>query len=784
VATDTIGMFFNPLPVRVDLSGNPSLADVVRRCQQVVAAALDHRDAPFADVVAAVAGARDSRRFPLIDVVLSLHQAPGVDDTVAALAAGIDGPARQFGELLIRPVAGRPRGVQADLAFELAPCRGGLRGVLQYDPDLFDAPTARALADRFVAVSARWGAAATVRLADLDATCDADRHAWRQARRPRSTPDIRVDEAVCAQAGRTPGATAVVASDRCLTYAELARWSAAVAQALRRAGVRRGGVVATLLGRDSSLVPGLLGVLRAGAAYLPLDLGTPDERIRVLLRGAAAFLTDAGHAARARTFGLPVVEVPADQADEPPPRVGSPDDAAYLLYTSGSTGTPNGVEISHRALHNLLTETARLLALDPTDRWLAITSLGFDVAQAELLAPLLCGGAVIIGDDVVLRDPRAVLDAAADQAVTVLQATPSRWRQLVAEGWRSRPGLQLISVGERLDAALATALTEAGGTLWNCYGPTEATIYVSAAHIDAAELAAPRVALSAGRPFAGVDLSVVDRHHVRVPVGAVGELTISGIALAIGYRGDPRRTAARFVPDPHTVIPGARCYRTGDRARMRRDGAVEILGRADGQLKIAGVRIEPGEVEAALLRHPAVRAAAVALRPQQSGPPRLVAHVVGDAAHRAEIHAAAAAVLPTGCAPAQYVFTDRLPMSPAGKLLRAALPEAEPARTPALGDSVQARVAAIWQRVLGTGHAGLDDNFFEIGGHSLLLPDVRRLVEDEFGRPVRIQDLMAHTTIRALASWLAGLAPAPAAPAPDGRIRLAALRGRGAGFGT
>jgi nonribosomal peptide synthetase protein BlmVI len=783
-ATGTIGMFSNPLPVRVNLSDDPPLTDVVRRCRQAVAAALDHRDAPFADVVASVAGARDGRRFPLIDVFLGLHEAPGIDDTVAALAAGTDGPARQFGELLIRPVAGRPRGAQADLAFELAPCGGGLRGVLQYDTDLFDAPTARALADRFVAVLGRLGADATGRLADLDAACDADRHAWQRARGVGSAPATRLDEAVCAQASRTPGATAVVATDRCLTYAEVARRSAAVARALRRAGVRRGDVVATMLGRDSPLVPGLLGVLRAGAAYLPLDQGTPDERIRVLVRDAAAVLTSAGNAARACGLGAPVVEVPVDLAGDPPPRLGSPDDTAYVLYTSGSTGTPNGVEISHRALHNLLVETARLLALGPTDRWLAITSLGFDVAQAELLAPLLYGGAVIIGDDALLRDPRAVLDAAADPAVTVLQATPSRWRQLVAEGWRSRPGLRLISAGERLDAALATALTEGGGALWNCYGPTEATVYVSAARIDAAELAARPVALSAGRPFAGVDLTVVDRHRARVPVGTVGELTINGVALAKGYRGDPRRTAARFVPDPHAAVPGARCYRTGDRARMRRDGAVEILGRADGQLKIAGVRIEPGEVEAALLRHPAVRAAAVALRPQRSGPPRLVAHVVGDAARRADIHAAAAAVLPTGCAPAQYVFTDRLPMSPAGKLLRSALVEPEPAPTRALDDSVQARVAAIWQRVLGTAHAGPDDNFFEVGGHSLLLADVRRLVEHEFGRPVRIQDLMAHTTIRALASWLAGLAPAPAGPVPDGRMRLAALRGRSMGSGT
>ncbi|MFB4300962.1 amino acid adenylation domain-containing protein [Actinomadura sp. NTSP31] len=549
---------------------------------------------------------------------------------------------------------------------------------------------------------------------------------------PGAPQDRTLPELFAERVAATPDAVAVVAGEASWSYAELDTRARRIAARLRRSGVGRESVVGVLLERGPNLVAALLGIWKAGAAYLPLDPSHPPERTRFMLAdaGAELLLTD-------QDADLPVTAVDVAAVDDPPAAgpdsVPHPGDAAYVVYTSGSTGRPKGVVIEHAGIANRVRWTAGAHRLGPADRVLQKTSAGFDAAGWEIFAPLVSGGAVVLAPPGAEADPAAMVRAVAAHEVTVLQVVPSILRLLVeAPGWRRCTALRLLfSAGEPLDAGLCARMLDLREVeLWNTYGPTECSIDATAQRFDPAQEDGP---VPIGRPLPGMRAHVLDGAMRRVPAGVVGELHVGGVGLARGYRGRPALTADRFVPDPFGAA-GERLYRTGDLVRLRADGALEYVGRADDQVKVNGVRIEPEEVAAALRGLPGVADAAVAARDDGRGGRRLVAYVVPGGAGRPaarELAAGLAARLPASMVPAAFVPLERLPLTANGKLDRRALP-APPAGADAVHDAgaagggaprtpTERLLAGIWSRLLRTGPIDRDRGFFELGGDSLTI---------------------------------------------------------------
>ncbi|MEU9338785.1 amino acid adenylation domain-containing protein [Streptomyces sp. NPDC048290] len=572
---------------------------------------------------------------------------------------------------------------------------------------------------------------------------------------------------------------ALTAGDRTVTYGELSRAAHSLARALVAEGVRPGTVVAVCAERSAETVAAVLAVALAGGAYLPVDPGYPPDRVAFVLGdcGAPFALVQRATAERiapgVRTivvdeaFETGTADVPgtvstADTADTAGTGAAAPDptdptDLAYLIYTSGSTGRPKGVEIPHAALAHLLLAFRTALAVRPGDRWLAVTSLSFDISALELLLPLITGGRVVLADERQTRDGRALAELVARHRISHLQATPSGWRLLLDAGFDA-PGLTALCGGEALPLPLARRLRERVGRLWNVYGPTETTIWSTAAEVPVSP-----AEITIGRPIAGTTALVLDRAGRPVPHGVPGELALGGAGLARGYRDRPALTAERFVTDPAT---GTRHYRTGDLARVRADGALDCLGRLDDQVKLRGHRIEPGEIEARLQEHPAVAAAAVAVHgsPDDPGGQILTAYPVWrpgvPVPTPAELRAFLALTLPPVMLPAAVHPLPALPLTPNGKTDRRALPAPDRSATAEEPDTdggddpldeVTAEVAAIWRELLAVGWLAPHADLFDLGAHSLTITQAAARIRDRLGVEVPLHVFYETPTVAAVA---------------------------------
>ncbi len=536
---------------------------------------------------------------------------------------------------------------------------------------------------------------------------------------------------MAAQAAATPDAPAAISDEGRLTYAALEGRARALAQRLRALGVGPEQRVGVMARRTPELLVALLGVLKSGAAYVPLEATDPPARWRYLIEDAglvALVVTHTDLVGDHLPAALPCVSLEEGGSEAPGhslPRV-SPDGAAYVIYTSGSTGAPKGVVVSHRSVLNYLTWVNVALLPDPAERMPLVTRLTFDASLKQLWAPLLRGTPVWLLSEEVLADPARLMTALATQPATTFNGVPSLWQAMldaVAQGRAEAPAAQLRRVllgGEALSSDLVARTHRwfPQAALWNLYGPTELTANATAALITDPE------ALTIGRGIAGARAYVVDAHGELVPVGVPGELVVGGPGVARGYLHRPGLTAARFVPDPYGEEPGARLYRTGDRVRWRVEGQLEFLGRLDDQVKVRGFRVEPGEVECALLRHPQVEQAAVVAREG-----RLAAYVVpaaGAAPSAATLRDFLARSLSAHLIPSAFVALSALPLTPTGKLDRRALPD--PTYEQLAGEAgfvapqtpVEVTLAAIWADVLRLERVGTHDNFFELGGDSLL----------------------------------------------------------------
>jgi amino acid adenylation domain-containing protein len=565
-----------------------------------------------------------------------------------------------------------------------------------------------------------------------------------------------------AQVARTPEATALACEGRTLSYHELNARANRLAHHLRALGVGREVHVGLCVDRSPEMVVGLLGILKAGGAYVPLDPAYPKGRLALMLEdaGAPVLLTEqrlreALPAGGARVVCLDSDGEGLDRRDEDNPAGdAAAGDLAYVIYTSGSTGRPKGVQVTHGALVSFLLAMRKLLAITPHDALLAVTTLSFDIAGLEIFLPLIVGARVELVPREVAGDGARLAARLDEPGITLLQATPATWRLLLEGGWAGKPALTMLCGGEALPRALADRLLEKGAALWNVYGPTETTIWSSAARVEPGDGPVP-----IGRPIAGTQMYVLDARLRPVPVGVTGELYIGGAGVARGYLGRPALTAERFLPDPFGTAAGARLYRTGDLARWRPDGSLECLGRIDHQVKIRGFRVELGEVEAALLRHPAVREAVVVAREDASGEQALVAYTVarpeaGLAA--AELRRGLQETLPEYMVPSAFVALEALPLTPNGKVDRKALPPPGLAR-PSAGSfhvpprgPIEEALAGIWGELLGRERVGVHDNFFDLGGHSLSATQLLARLRDTFAVEASLRDFLDEPTVAGL----------------------------------
>ncbi|WP_051851924.1 amino acid adenylation domain-containing protein [Streptomyces sp. NRRL F-5650] len=602
-------------------------------------------------------------------------------------------------------------------------------------------------------------------------------------------PARHVHELFERQARRTPHAPAVTCAGTTLTYAELDHRADELAAHLSGSGIGGGDAVGVYLDRSPLLPTVLLAVLKAGAAYVPLDPIYPrdriahmvdDSRLRLIVtEQALAGNLPAGHAdvlVADRPWPAPAGTA-GPQGDRVPREAGS--DLAYVIYTSGSTGRPKGVRVTHAALVNFLVAMTRSPGIGEGDRLLAVTTVCFDIAGLELYGPLSCGGEVELAPTATTTDGFALRTLVEQRRPTVMQATPATWRMLIEAGWSGTPGLRIWCGGEALPAELAETLLSHGAQVWNLYGPTETTIWSSVARVRAGS------PVTIGRPIDNTQFYVLDPRMRPVAPGLPGELYIGGAGVALGYLNRPELTEQRFVRNVLDPTAG-RLYRTGDLVRHLPDGQLVYVDRADHQVKVHGYRIEPGEIESVLSEHPAVARAVVVVREDLPGDRRLAAYLVtqGAAPDTAELRRLLADRLPAYMIPAAFVRLDSLPLTANGKIDRRALPRPGGGAGPGAAlpsGSVERTVARAWQEVLGTEDLGLDDNFFESGGNSLLLMQLMARLRERFDASVTRVEMFKYPTVRAMARHLAaGRSTGPGdAPRPRAAVRGRA-RGRGA----
>ncbi|MGW4498806.1 amino acid adenylation domain-containing protein [Micromonospora sp. NPDC004336] len=764
-----VGMFINMLPLRAELAGDPTFAELLERTRRSVLDGLEHGEVPFARVVHELGLPRDVSRSPVFQAmfVLQNYEIGRFNEVSDATDVTFDWTPMEL------------RATRFDFEFHAVETLDGLYGKLVFNTDLFTRDTVERMAGRFTTLLRAAVATPDTPISALG-LLPADERAllagWNDT--GADFPDAQtLHGPIEERAARTPDAVAVTFEGRAVTYAELNAAANRIAHRLRAAGVGPETLVGVCAERSVELVAGLLGVLKAGGAYLPLDPEYPADRLAFMVTDAAApvvlvqeHLRDVLPDTGATVLALDDERVWADQpADDPAPTAG-PGHLAYVIYTSGSTGRPKGVPNTHRGIVNRLDWMQKTYGLGADDAVLQKTPASFDVSVWEFFWPLREGARLVLAKPGGHKDAGYLRDLLVAERVTTAHFVPSMLTVFLAEeGVEAATALRrVICSGEELPLASAVDFTARlpWCGLHNLYGPTEAAIDVSSWHCDPALLAG-LTSVPIGAPIANLRLHVLDERGAECPVGVAGELHIGGVGLARGYHRRPALTAERFVPDPFSGEPGARLYRTGDLARWRpapggAGGVIEFLGRIDHQVKLRGLRIELGEIESALREQPEVAEAAVIVREDSPGDKRLTAYVVGGAEHAA-LKSALKETLPEYMVPSAFVTLDALPLSPNGKLDRRALPAPVVTREASVAlveprDDTERLLAGIWSEVLGVDTLGIDDDFFDLGGHSMLATQVVAKVRkaEHGGRPVGVMDLFQQRTIRELAAFMSG----------------------------
>jgi amino acid adenylation domain-containing protein len=771
-----VGFFVNTLALRMDLGGEPRFSEVLNRVRETALGAWAHQDLPFEVLVEELVPERDLSANPLVQVTFSLEQAPAVS------LPGLDTRAFDYEADV----------AQFDLSLIGTRAPEGLTLSMNFRTDLFDGVTAARLLEQLEILL--YGAALDPELPawELPLWSEAS---WHQMTREWNDQqgaaelETTVDRVFERQAARAPQALAAASDTVRLTYGELDRETNRLAHFLLRQGVRRGSRVALAIEPSPELITAQLAVWKAGGTYIPLDPAAPAERLALVIADAGAVLVLsrerwAGPLEERLEGGVAIIRLDLDRAsweDESaaaPERRTGPDDLACIIYTSGSTGVPKGAMLVHRGLLNLVAWHRRTFSLVPEDRVAQVVNPSFDVNSWETWPPLTLGASLhALPRELVSSAGEIARWMAAREITLTFLPTP-----MAEEFLRREPqGLSLRALYIGGDRLRHIPPRDPGFRFVNAYGPAETSVVSTAA--DVPPDPAPARPPSVGRPMLNAEVHLLDPRLRAVPLGAVGEICVGSPGLAAGYTGRPDLTADRFVAHPFSTVPGARLYRTGDLGRYRADGTLDFVGRADFQVKIRGVRIELGEVETQLGRHPDLRAAVAAARDDSAAGRRLVAWVVprpGASPTAGELRDFLRARLPEVMVPTAWVVLDALPMTPRGKVDRRALPAPPAAVTSREAPEGQAErtVARLWSEILGVGAVGRDDNFFDLGGHSLALAAVHERLQTELGIRLPLVALFESTTVRSLASRLA--LPAEVEEAPDVRGRAERQRGAAA----
>ncbi len=753
-----IGFFVNTLAVRTRLSGDATARELVKRVREGVLGAQDHGDVPFERLVDALKVAREPAYSPLVQAAFAFGGA-GKKEGDGGGGGGGGGLLRLPG-LVLEEMDTGGAAAKYDLTLELHDDGTAVSGTLEYRAGLFDDATAARMTEHLSGVLAWMGGAPDGRLSGLCLLTAAEREqvlrGW--GARAGGLPAGMLHGPIDAWVRRTPEAAAVRLGREVLSYAELDAEANRLARVLRARGVGPEARVGICLERGPAAAVAVLAVLRAGGAYVPIDPGYPPARVALLLAdaGARVLLTTSSvlemvpaGACEALHLDRLAEEIEA-RAPDPLESGAAPENVAYVLYTSGSTGTPKGVMVEHRSAANLIAASLESFGMRPGTPVLQAAALSFDFSVLEIFLALSGGGTVVVVRRDTVLDAEALTGVLRDQGVEMVFTPPALLGTLDPAGL---PRLRTLVVGGDRCPAETVERWAPGRLMLNGYGPTEAAMYGTAAACAPGRGESPPI----GRPVANVRAYVLDRSLQPVPARVAGEIHLGGAGVARGYLGQPELTADSFVPDPFAGEPGARMYRTGDRGRWSADGELEFLGRLDEQVKVRGFRIEPGEIEAALAQHPAVREAAVMVREDHPGRHRLVAYITADGAApaTAELREWLKARLPEYMVPSVLVALDDFPVTPNRKVDRRALPapddSAERERAyVAPRTETERTLAAVWQALLGVQRVGADDSFFELGGDSIL---AIQLVSRARAAGVHVtpRQVFEHPTVAALA---------------------------------
>ncbi|MFL6532137.1 MAG: amino acid adenylation domain-containing protein, partial [Pseudomonas sp.] len=744
-----IGFFVNTLVLRSRMLAEQPFIDYLQQAQSTLLESDQNQDIPFERLVEALRPVRELNHSPIFQVLFSFFN----QDVAEALT---------LSATTSTALTQNSRFSKFDLSLEMNISQGILGGFFEYRTALYDQATIERLSGYFRVLLESIIADAGTRIGDLD-------FLPQQERLSRLTPallpvhppsvDHCVHDLFLARAQQTPAAIAILCAGQQVTYRQLEQQARAIAARLAALGAGPETCVAICLDRSITMVAALLGTWMAGATYIPLDPGYPHARLLHMLQdsGAQVLLSERPYAEAFVEEALHIVLL-----DDAEPETLSSDirypvtaaNTAYVIYTSGSTGLPKGVQVPHRAVVNFLLSMTEQPGISAQDRLLAVTSISFDISVLELFLPLINGASLVLAEREATTDGQALLKLAIHQNVTFIQATPSTYWLMLEAGWPSTLALKVLCGGEALAPALARKLLQRTDSLWNMYGPTETTIWSAISRVMSETS-------SIGRPIANTVLRILDERSRLCATGSPGELHIGGEGVARGYLNRADLTAQKFVPDPYGSGSGERLYRTGDLVKWLPNGEIEFLGRIDHQVKVRGFRIELGEIEAQLISYPNVRQGVVSVREDQPGEQQIVAYLlVGDqySADPAQLRQHLAQTLPGYMIPHHFVVLEHLPLTPNGKIDRKRLPA--PCVTPQSdqrvlpGTAMEQVVAEIWQQVLKREHIGVTDNFFDLGGHSILATQVVSRLRKALKIDLSVRTLFEAPTIAQLAASL------------------------------
>jgi amino acid adenylation domain-containing protein len=742
-----IGFFVNTLVLRTDLSGDPSFTEVLARVRTITLDAYEHQDVPYEKLVAELHPERTGSRSPFFATMLNWVNTPGLE----------------FAGTRLEPISLENLNARFDLALHIMETNGALPTSFEYDADLYEAATIAQMAEHFHNLLTAIATGADRPISKLNLL---NQEEYQQVIGEWSQPALRfpADETILellhSQAQKSPEHQAVICEGKAWSYRELHQRANQLAYFLKRLGAGPEVPVGICMERNLQLAVALLGILKAGAAYVPLDPNYPPERLKYMLKasGAGALLTQEKLLPLLDFYPGKVVNLDLswneinDESPENPETIVLPENLAYVIYTSGSTGKPKGVAIRHSSAAVMLRWAHQVFSSQELSCVLASTSICFDVSVFEIFAPLSCGGTVLLTANAL------DLVKMSETGVTLVSMVPSVMRELLRNG--ALPGsVQTLNLGgESLPADLVRDIyaSSRAQRVCNLYGPSEDTTYSTYAFIERAAETIP-----IGRPIANTWAYVLDEWMSPAPAGLAGELYLGGAGLARGYLNRPELTAERFLPDPFSRQPGERLYRTGDRVRWRRDGTLEFLGRIDQQVKIRGFRIEPGEIESVLKGHPGIRQAVVIVRDDEDAGKRIVAFVTPSqypSPAIQELRHHVKSLLPAYMTPGTYIFVDQLPLNANGKIDRRSLAQM-PLPETTRGDvqpvtPAEKALCRIWAAALKRETVGVEDDFFALGGHSFLAVNLVSQITQQFGRRVTFHDIFQHPTPRELASLI------------------------------